>query len=341
MNEDIYTELYDKAIENNKLLNVNIELLTKCNWRCVYCYIPKHNNKGMDKNIIFNIFKQLREMGVFEITLTGGEIFLRNDIIDIILKAREMGFNLYLYTNVSLLNERIIKKLSSMYISRISCTIFSLDKDIHDSITGVKGSLYNSLKNINLLKKYNIPLELKVPITKLNNSSYKEIENFCKKNDFYYKVSFEVFPKSNGDKSPCNIMLSGEKLNEVILYVDKLKEFKANKHNREEYVCQNLKSTLSICCNGDVYPCNKFFYKVGNIYEDTIKDIWYNSKKLNKIKEMKWKDLKECFNCEINEYCMRCPGIALLENNSILAKSNFACKTAKARFKNIQNCKLT
>lgn len=50
-------------------------------------------------------------MGVFELTLTGGEIFCGPDIMEIIAKARSMFFKVILFTKVSLLDEDKIRML--------------------------------------------------------------------------------------------------------------------------------------------------------------------------------------------------------------------------------------
>ena len=178
--------IYEYAKKNNVLMNVTIELLTNCNWKCKHCYIPKHNNNGLKKEELFSLFEELRGLGCFEITFTGGEMLLREDIMHILKNAREMFFNVILFTNVSLLNEEKIKKLSDIGVFQISCTIFSLNEDIHDEITGIKGSLKETLKNIKLIKKYRIPLEVKTILMKTNKFEYKQIQSFCDKNDFKY-----------------------------------------------------------------------------------------------------------------------------------------------------------
>ena len=150
-------DVHTLAAENGTLTVATIELLTKCNWRCQHCYLPSHVDEGLSKNVIFDVLDQLRDLGCFELALTGGEIFYREDCMDIIRKARELGFSVFLLTNISMLDESKIKELADLYISNISCSIFSLDEDIHDSITGVKGSLRKALENIMLIKKFNIP----------------------------------------------------------------------------------------------------------------------------------------------------------------------------------------
>lgn len=58
--------------------------------RCEHCYIPEHNNSGFEHDRIINLLYELRELGVFNVSFTGGEIFLREDILEIISVARKL-----------------------------------------------------------------------------------------------------------------------------------------------------------------------------------------------------------------------------------------------------------
>lgn len=127
-----------------------IELLSACNFDCIHCYLPEHNNMGLSYDKIVDILNQLRKMGTLVILLTGGEIFLRDDIMDIIRTARRMGFSVSLLSNASLLTERIVEELERLHINSFSTTIFSLDKSINDEITTVEDSLDSILKGVEL-----------------------------------------------------------------------------------------------------------------------------------------------------------------------------------------------
>lgn len=326
-------KLLNLCDKNTTLFSATIELLTKCNWRCKHCYIPNRDNIGLDKNVVFDIFKQLRDMGTFELVLTGGEIFYRSDILDIIKKARDMKFKVTLLSNISLMNEEIIKQLAKLSIYNISCTIFSLDENIHDSITGISGSLKKALSNVMLLKKYNIPLQIKTVIMKDNYNSYKQVKVFCEENGFDYFPSTIVSAKHNGDKYPLELRISNSELEETFNYIDDVNIINKRHISQEDYVCDTLRYSLNIDSYGNVYPCNAFNTPIGNIFKNSIKDIWTNSKELSYIRSLKWKDLKECNNCDNKDYCFKCPGLTSLENNNILAKSSLACQHANIRHK--------
>ena len=66
------------------LWNAQIELLTLCNFACQHCYIPNRTSKGLPLLVIKDLATAFFNMGTFNITLTGGEPLLRDDIFEII-----------------------------------------------------------------------------------------------------------------------------------------------------------------------------------------------------------------------------------------------------------------
>lgn len=134
-------EMYDYAHDHRSLLSMMIELTTICNEKCVHCYIPEHTNIGLKTDDIKRVVKEFREMGGLNLSLTGGEIFLRSDIYEIIEYARNLKLRVFLLTNGTLLGEKEIQLLKKYNIAELSISVYSLDDTIHDSITGVKGSL--------------------------------------------------------------------------------------------------------------------------------------------------------------------------------------------------------
>lgn len=165
--------LNEIADENNILLSATIEILNECNFCCEHCYHPQHNHK-MNTDKVISLLEELKELGVLYLTLTGGEIFLHKDIMNIISYARRLGMSITLLTNIFLLNRLSIKQLSELFISEISTTLFSLDESINDNITKVPGSLKQIRENIKIIQEYGICLEIKTPIMRKNRGEAKK-----------------------------------------------------------------------------------------------------------------------------------------------------------------------
>lgn len=312
--------LYEFASSNKTLTAITIELNTSCNWRCKHCYIDDYNNQSkLSLEVLEKLFIDLRELGVIHILFTGGEIFLRTDIIDILKLARSYFFNVSLFTNASLLDENLIKNIKDLYLDVVSCTLFSMKPDIHDDISQSKGSLLKTLKNLDMLKKYNVPVQVKHIITKLNQFEYKEVSQYCKEMGFGFLPTTSIFPKRDKDCSPLNLRVSKDYIYENLANLDYYREYTLFEKSRDMYICNATRYSLSILANGEIHPCSNLYKKIGNILNDDIKTIWKESKYLNYVQNLQWKDLQGCNSCESSNYCLRCGGIALLEYSDLLA----------------------
>lgn len=84
-------DIQDMATQNDFPYSAIIEILTKCNFACEHCYLPEHTETMKYKDIV-NIVDQLYALGVFEITLTGGEIVLHPLFMDIISYIRKKEY---------------------------------------------------------------------------------------------------------------------------------------------------------------------------------------------------------------------------------------------------------
>lgn len=325
-------KILEDALRNEIPVSATIELLTVCNWRCKHCYIPNHNDKGMSYEQITNILDDLRDIGVFQLVLTGGELLLRNDILDIVEYARNKHFRVNILSNSSLMTDEIAARLAELYITDYSLTIFSLDEEIHDGITNSKGSLKATLRAVEILNKFKIPIEIKTPLLSANYKEFIKVKEFCDNNGFMFTTSPCIFPKIDGDMSPLNFTLDSNQLNEIIVDSDKAVNYKAL-YEIPYYMCATLRHSLAISSNGDVFPCNSFYKKVGNILETSIKEIW-SSELYSSLRNLKSSDSKYCNDCELVSFCEKCPGTIYSETNDVYGCSAIGKNIAKARINN-------
>ena len=177
--KNIIDEMYDYAHDYRILFSLTIELTTLCNEQCIHCYIPNHDNKGMNIKTIKKVIKEFRDLGGLNLTLTGGEIFLRKDIFEIIEYARSLHIRVFLLTNGTLLTEETIKRLKELNIAELSISVYSLEHHIHDYITNKEGSLTQTLNAIDLAIKNGISVTVKTPLIEKNKYAYRELKKYC------------------------------------------------------------------------------------------------------------------------------------------------------------------
>lgn len=100
-------EFFDEYYENKpQLTNLHIEITSKCNERCVYCYIP-HENKtnSMDSDLFYNILEQCKKMNLLHLTISGGEPMTHHSFIEFLKKCNEYNFSVNVLSNLTLKTE--------------------------------------------------------------------------------------------------------------------------------------------------------------------------------------------------------------------------------------------
>ena len=325
--------LSNKCRRHKQLYNVLFVLLSACNHKCVHCYIPEHNCMGLDLGKIKQLIQESRQLGALNITLTGGEIFLRPDIFDIINYARDAQLRVFLMSNAYSLNEETVVKLKQLAIAEFSTTLFSINPRVHDSITQCQGSCEKVIENIKLLRNYDIPLTIKTPLMESNKYEYKEVEEFASIFKAYFMDTTTIFSKSVGDSSLHNLSIC-EDLNNIVADLCRLqKKYRKDDlgYNKRGIPCGAGFNSIAINYDGIVYPCNSLFLPVGDVNYQSLSEIWVNSTQLNKWREESIKPLMVCKKCNLKKSCLRCPGMALLEDGNLFGCSSSAKKLAEIK----------
>lgn len=327
-------DLQKEYSDINSMFMARIELTTRCNWRCKHCYIDNYNEYGLKKEEIFCILDKMRDFGVYAVEFTGGEIFTRPDLLEIIGYARKNKFYVSLMSNLSLLTDEIITQLDEMAVEGISTTLFSMSDEINDRITGSKNSASIIINNLKKLSKTKLSVEVKTILMKENIDEYHEIQHFCEKYGFDYLVTEGLFPTNDGSNVPRNLAVTCEQLRENLLELDinRYGSIYKNQKNANDPICTEIKYSMSIAADGECYPCNLLHKKLGNIrdYNYDVSLVW-NHNFLEKLRNKTWKDLKKCFSCDKNEYCVRCTGIVDTINGDMFQDDPFSCRTANIR----------
>ena len=109
-----------------RLGSLQFELTSRCNERCIHCYIPNgKKNTGFDMS--FDRFKyildQYVEMGGLHVTLSGGEALMNKDILKMLRYCREKDLQMSLLTNLISLKEEQIPILKEVNLSLIQVSL--------------------------------------------------------------------------------------------------------------------------------------------------------------------------------------------------------------------------
>ncbi len=267
----------------------------KCQSKCVVCSIWK--KKPQNELTLDEIEKFFKKSNKFSwIDVTGGEIFLRSDIVDIFRIIIENCRNLYHIhspTNglMPSLTEERVKKILELKPNRFVVTV-SLDgpKELNDYLRGVKGDFDKVIETVKRLKKVedkNFKVVIGFTLSKLNKGTFQKMVEEVKKE----------IPEMKNEDFHMNIVHSSSHYydnKEVDVAKNELKEdiknFRDSRRDKftpigflehrylkmaDRYLetgktpvtCQALAGSVFLDSFGDIYPCTIYSKKMANIRE--------------------------------------------------------------------------
>ena len=65
----------------------------------------------MDSDLFYRIIEEGRQMNIIHVTLSGGEPLLHKDIIDFLIKCRELDLSVNVLSNLTLLTDEMVDEM--------------------------------------------------------------------------------------------------------------------------------------------------------------------------------------------------------------------------------------
>lgn len=308
------------------LLSTSIRVTKKCNLRCKHCYADggTSGRNELSKSEIFDILEQLKKMNVSDVFFTGGEPFIRKDMIDILSYSNICGFNTLVSTNGHFINEEIAKRLKDLKLKMMQVSVDGT-KEIHTTNRGVS-AWDDAMRALDLLVKENVENVTVGSVVLRNNNELSELLTLCKEKNIPLFALMLLIEAGRAEHmrgpEPEQMQKILDQVFSKYLEYGQTPEFSSNttlppalvpyaarKENiHKKFACCSFPYILGIEANGDVAPCDGFFpYKemiVGNIRENSIEEIWENSPILKEIRSIELKDMEGvCKKCKYLEYC--------------------------------------
>lgn len=119
---------------------LDIKVGYSCNNNCIFCAVKNHEQKDRTFEEYDKIITKERTNNN-DITITGGEVSIRNDFLDIISRAFELKYNINIQSNGRMFsNSRFAYVTSQFNISEFLISIHGHNSEIHDLLTQSRGS---------------------------------------------------------------------------------------------------------------------------------------------------------------------------------------------------------
>jgi radical SAM protein with 4Fe4S-binding SPASM domain len=163
-------------VEAHVPVHVVWELTLACNLRCVHCgsRAGRKREGELSTEECLDIVRQLAELGTREISLIGGEAYMRRDWLTIVKAISDAGIHCGIQTGARALTEERIRAAVEAGVRTIGVSIDG-PREIHDQQRGVKGSFDHAMRALRLANAAGIKPGVNTQINALSKPHLREI----------------------------------------------------------------------------------------------------------------------------------------------------------------------
>lgn len=264
-----------------------------CNQKCKNCYAAGQHHAEVEELTTEQwktIIDKCRKAYIPQLTFTGGEPTMRNDLVELIEYAG--WFVTRLNTNGILLSKELCERLYDVSLDSVQITLYSSEKDEHEALTG-SHAFEKTVQGIKNALEAGLNVSVNTPICKINKNYVKTLEFLHGLGVEYVSCSGIIFTGNARNEDAKKEQLTEDELFRVLT---KAAAYCQENHMEISFTspglvseeklecigvatptCGACMSNMAIAPNGDVVPCQSWLDSkacLGNMLTDPWGRIW-------------------------------------------------------------------
>lgn len=295
------------------------ELTPRCNFNCNMCYVHLKKDeipaqgRELDAGEWIRLAKEAQKAGTIDLTLTGGEPFVRPDFREIYEAAHDMGFLIQIFSNGSLIDEQTVEWLGARPPKAVRFTLYGASDGTYEKVCGVPDGFSRVERSVELLKKAGVPLYLGATITKDNVHETEQIFRFAAKKRLPLIHTSNLVNPVRGASARAKEHQLERRLppREV---VEQIRTRNPNRFPRKPcrdflQVCSNYRCGYWITWSGNLQLCTFLTEPSVPARPGAFMESW--TELLAELEKLRQPEA--CASCQYERYCERCPGVLYAE----------------------------
>ncbi|RRV12169.1 pyrroloquinoline quinone biosynthesis protein PqqE [Pseudomonas saudiphocaensis] len=297
------------------------ELTYRCPLQCPYCSNPLDFARSHDELSTaewIEVFRQAREMGAAQLGFSGGEPLVRDDLVELIAAARELGYYTNLITSGIGLTESKIAAFAEAGLDHIQISFQAADEEVNNLLAGSKKAFAQKLAMARAVKAHGYPMVLNFVTHRHNIDNIERIIQLCLEleADFVELATCQFYGWAELNR--IGLLPSKEQLARAERITNEWRE----KLAAENHPCKLIFVTpdyyeerpkgcmngwgnlfLDITPDGTALPCHsarQLPVQFPNVREHSIEHIWRHSFGFNKYRGYDWMP-EPCRSCDEKE----------------------------------------
>ena len=263
-----------------------------CNQKCVHCYAAGQvhaDEAELSTEDWKKILDKLRSIGVPQVTFTGGEPTMRDDLAELVSYAR--WFVSRLNTNGIRLTKEYCASLRKAELDSVQITFYSADPEVHNRLVGAP-QYENTVHGIENALEAGLSISINTPLCTLNRDYRKTLEFLHEKGVLYVTCSGLITTGNAAEEASERLQLKSEELEQIlreaVAYCHEngmeiaftspgwIPQAVFDELNIPSPSCGACLSNMAITPAGNVVPCQSWLsdQPLGNLLEDDWASIW-------------------------------------------------------------------
>jgi radical SAM protein with 4Fe4S-binding SPASM domain len=307
------------------------EVTLQCDLACRHCGSRAGHARTDELSTAecLDLVRQMAELGVMEVTLIGGEAYLRDDWTDIIREIRRLGMSATMTTGGRGITAEKARAAKEAGLESASVSIDG-NEATHDRLRGVKGSYQSAFQAMDLLRAAGVKVSTNTQINRLTLPELPELlEALALHGGHSWQLQLTV-PMGRAADEP-EVLFQPYEMLELFPLLGQLKKradelrvriwpgnnigyfgpyesvLKGNMPRGHMASCGAGRSTLGIEADGAIKGCPSLpteAWTGGNIRDNSLKDIWERSAPLRYTRDRTVEDLwGYCRTCYYADEC--------------------------------------
>jgi MoaA/NifB/PqqE/SkfB family radical SAM enzyme len=267
------------AMERAQPLSASLELTYRCNWRCVFCYNPRHHDRrGLSGEEWLGVLDELRALGTLYVALTGGEPLTHPEFFAIARGVRARAFALRILSNGALITETAADEIAALRPIAVEMSLHGARAETHDRATATPGSFDALLRGMGRLREREVSVVLKTPLTRLNEDEVEPMRALAEEGGVPWRVDPVLTPRDDGDPGPLGYRASPSVIERVYERLAAAGQLPHEERLKGGVNCGLGRTTLAVDPEGNVFPCMQWRRApLGNVRATPLRELWPTS----------------------------------------------------------------
>ncbi len=343
---DFSSRIHSASLKKRIPLDVGLDLTYRCNNRCVHCYcsLPESDEEAIGKELttaeIKKTLDKLAAMGSLWLLISGGEPLLRPDFEEIYLHAKKKGFLITLFTNGTLIDDRIIGILSARPPFAVEISIYGATRGTYEKVARVEGSYNRCMDGIEKILHARIVLKLKTMALTTNQHEIEDMDRMARQLGCEFRFDPIIQKRIDGRRfsEPEKYRISSHDVVKLdMMFPGRMKEWREfcdkflgkPQANERLYTCGAGLGSMHINPYGSAGGCMMMATSGFSVREHEMGWIWDEgiASAVSQPKNFRL----PCDVCHLANLCDQCTPWRLLETGDIKKEVAYLCQIAKMR----------